>query len=156
MVEIRRALRDDIPQLCALLAELFAQEADFRPDEERQRRGLERILDNPDLGHVYCSKESEIVVGMVTILFTISTAEGGFAAWLEDLVVHRAWRGRSIGSHLLNHAVAQARLAGCTRITLLTDGDNYPAMRLYSRAGFARSQMVPFRLTLDGSDGKSL
>jgi ribosomal protein S18 acetylase RimI-like enzyme len=148
LVEIRRALRDDIPQLCALLAELFSQEADFVPDEERQRRGLALILANPELGRVYCATESDVVVGMVTILFTISTAEGGRAAWLEDLVVHRDWRARSIGWQLLKRAVAEARMAGCTRVTLLTDGDNDQAMRLYSRAGFVRSAMAPFRLSL--------
>ena len=145
---IREARLDDIPRLCALLAELFAQEADFVPDEERQRRGLALILANPELGRVYCATESDVVVGMVTILFTISTAEGGRAAWLEDLVVHRDWRARSIGSHLLKRAIAEARAAGCARITLLTDRDNDRAMRLYSRAGFVRSAMVPFRLKL--------
>jgi len=148
LVEIRRACRDDMPQLCALLAELFAQEADFTPDVERQRRGLTLILDNPELGRVYCASESEVVVGMVAILFTVTTAEGGRAAWLEDMVVHPDWRGRSVGSHLLNRALAEAMIAGCTRITLLTDGDNHRAMRLYSRAGFVRSAMVPFRLSL--------
>ena len=148
LVEIRRAFRDDIPQLCALLAELFAQEADFSPDGERQRRGLELLLDNPELGRVYCASESDVVVGMVTLLFTVSTAEGGRAAWLEDMVVHPEWRGRSIGSHLLKRAVAEAKAAGCTRVTLLTDGDNDRAMRLYARAGFVRSAMAPFRLKL--------
>ncbi len=148
LVEIRRACRDDMPQLCALLAGLFAQEADFTPDVERQRRGLTLILDNPELGRVYCASESEVVVGMVAILFTVTTAEGGRAAWLEDMVVHPDWRGRSVGSHLLNRALAEAMIAGCTRITLLTDGDNHRAMRLYSRAGFVRSAMVPFRLSL--------
>jgi len=148
LVEIRRACRDDMPQLCALLAELFAQEADFTPDVERQRCGLALILDNPDLGRVYCATESDVVIGMVTTLFTISTAEGGLVAWLEDMVVHPDWRRRSIGAHLLNRALAEARMAGCTRITLLTDNDNRQAMRLYARAGFVRSAMVPFRLSL--------
>jgi ribosomal protein S18 acetylase RimI-like enzyme len=44
-------------------------------------------------------------------------------------------------------SLLQARKdAPCTRVTLLTDGVNTDAMRFYERAGFARSQMVPFRL----------
>jgi len=85
---------------------------------------------------------------MVTILFTVSTAEGDRAAWLEDMVVHPDCRGRGIGRRLLNHALAEAKMAGCTRITLLTDGENHRAMRFYSRAGFVRSAMTPFRLNL--------
>lgn len=127
LVEIRRACHDEMPQLCALLAELFAQEADFTPDVERRGRGLTLILDNPDLGRVYCATESDVVI---------------------RLVGHPDWRGRSTGSHLLNRALTEARMAGCTRITLLTDSDNHQAMRLYARAGFVRSAMVPFRLSL--------
>ena len=85
---------------------------------------------------------------MIAILFTVSTAEGGRAAWLEDMVVHPDWRRRGIGRHLLNHALAEAKMAGCTRITLLTDCQNNQAMRFYSRAGFVRSGMAPFRLKL--------
>ena len=147
-MQIRQALFDDIPQLCSLLAELFTQEADFSPDTERQRRGLRLILDNPESGRVYCATQSDTVIGMVTILFTISTAEGSRAAWLEDMVVHPDWRRQGIGWQLLNHALAAARMAGCTRISLLTDGVNRPAMRFYSRAGFVRSAMVPLRLSL--------
>jgi len=148
LVEIRQACLDDVPQLCSLLAELFTQEADFSPDTERQQRGLRLILDNPEVGRIYCAIRSCAVIGMVTILFTVSTAEGSRAAWLEDMVMQPEWRGRGIGRQLLNHALAEAKMAGCTRITLLTDCENHQAMRFYSRAGFVRSVMTPFRLNL--------
>ena len=148
LVEIRRACVDDVPHLCSLLAELFAQEADFSPDSERQRRGLRLILDSPEVGRIYCATQSDAVIGMVTILFTVSTAEGSRAAWLEDMIVHPDCRGHGIGRRLLRHALDQARMAGCTRIALLTDADNRRAMTLYGNAGFERSAMVPFRLKL--------
>ena len=148
LVEIRRACPDDIPDLCSLLAELFTQEADFSPDFERQRRGLRLILDNPEVGRIYRATQSGAVIGMVAILFTVSTAEGSRAAWLEDMVVHPDWRGRGVGRQLLNHALAEAKMAGCTRITLLTDAGNHRAMRFYLCARFSRSAMVPFRLKL--------
>ncbi len=85
---------------------------------------------------------------MITILFTVSTAEGSRAAWLEDMIVHPDWRGQGIGRRLLNNALAEAKRAGCTRVTLLTDCENHQAIRFYSRAGFERSAMAPFRLKL--------
>lgn len=145
---IRQAVCADIPQLCALLAELFTQEADFMPDAGRQRRALRLILDNAEAGRIYCATHSDAVIGMVTILFTVSTAEGGRAAWLEDMVVRPDWRGQGIGRRLLSHALAGARMAGCTRVALLTDRDNCQAIGLYGKAGFERSRMVPFRLKL--------
>jgi ribosomal protein S18 acetylase RimI-like enzyme len=85
---------------------------------------------------------------MVSILFTVSTAEGGKAAWLEDMAVHPDRRGQGIGGRLLHEAIVNTRAAGCSRITLLTSPTNDAAMRFYARAGFVRSQMVPMRLHL--------
>ena len=145
---IRPATLVDIAQLCGLLTLLFTQEADFTPDAERQARGLRLIIEQAEVGRIYCACDGDNIVGMVSILLTVSTAEGGRAAWLEDMIVHPDWRGKGIGEQLLNEAVNGARAAGCTRITLLTDATNSSAMRFYRRAGFARSQMVPFRLSV--------
>jgi GNAT superfamily N-acetyltransferase len=147
-MNIRRATNANLPALCDLLSLLFAQEADFKPDREKQTRALQRILENPSIGQIYCAAEGDAVIGMVSILFTISTAEGGLAAWMEDMIMHPDWRGQGIGEQLLQAAIAGARTAGCTRITLLTDVTNSSAMRFYERAGFVRSSMVPFRLHL--------
>lgn len=147
-VHFRQASDHDVEPLCGLLEVLFEQEADFTPDRERQARGLRMIIGNPGTGLVLCAFAGETMVGMATLLFTVSTAEGGRAAWLEDMVVHPAARGRGIGERILHEAIAAAREAGCLRITLLTDDGNEPAMRFYSRADFVRSRMVPFRLKL--------
>ncbi|MCX6046203.1 MAG: GNAT family N-acetyltransferase [Chloroflexi bacterium] len=147
-IAIAQATMADIPELVALLSSLFAQEADFTPDLAKQQRGLQLIIGQPTVGQIYCARQADQVVGMVSLLFTISTAEGGRVAWLEDMVVHPAQRGRGIGEQLLHQALAEARVAGCSRITLLTDNTNQAAMKFYARAGFARSAMTPFRLHL--------
>jgi GNAT superfamily N-acetyltransferase len=147
-ISVREATAKDIPQLCELLALLFTQESDFEPDVRKQARGLRLILEQPDVGRIYCATEGSRVIGMVSILFTVSTAEGGRAVWLEDLVVHSTRRGQHIGQRLLQQAIRGARATGCRRITLLTDATNHPAMRLYEQAGFVHSRMVPLRLGL--------
>lgn len=143
-----QAAAADIPQLCELLALLFTQEEDFTPDAERQARGLGMIIGKPEVGRIYCARDGDRVVGMVSVLFTVSTAEGASAAVLEDMVVHPIRRGEGIGERLLDEAILRAREAGCKRITLLTDSTNQSALRFYGRAGFVRSRMVPFRLSL--------
>ncbi|HEY3932784.1 MAG TPA: GNAT family N-acetyltransferase [Verrucomicrobiae bacterium] len=147
-VRIRQAAAADAAQLCKLLSLLFAQEADFKPDAKSQSRGLRLILDQPDVGLIYCATKGKSVIGMVSILFTVSTAEGGRAAWLEDMVVHPNWRGKSIGRQLLHEAINRMRSVGCARITLLTDSTNSAAIHFYEKAGFVRSGMIPLRLHL--------
>lgn len=126
---------------------LFAQEADFQPDTPSSR-ALRMILEDEAVGWIFCAVAGPMVVGMVSPPLSSSTAEGGRAAWLEDMIVHPDRQGEGIGVRLLNHALEEAKGAGCTRVTLLTDADNHAAQRFYRRAGFTASRMVPFRRAL--------
>jgi len=145
-MEISQATVEDIPQLCELLALLFDQEAEFRPDSELQTVGLRQIIDFPERGRILALREGQSVIGMVNLLFTVSTALGGRVAILEDMVVRPGCRRKGVGSMLLKEAVAFAESAGCLRITLLTDASNTSAQRFYRRHGFNASDMVPMRL----------
>jgi GNAT superfamily N-acetyltransferase len=147
-MHIEAATEADLPALTKLLAVLFAQEAEFTPNPEAQHRGLLRIITNHDVGIVLVAKEDKKVLGMVILLYTVSTALGERVALLEDMVVGPEARGRGVGSHLLKRAVSVAEAAGCLRITLLTDQLNLSAQRFYKRHGFTPSSMVPMRLHL--------
>ena len=49
------------------------------------------------------------IVAMINLLFTISTAEGGFVLLLEDLVVAAEHRHRGLGEKLLDYSLQFAR-----------------------------------------------
>ena len=148
-MQINPALPEDIPALCELLAHLFQQEAEFTPDDAAQRRALAMIIDHPEVSQILVARRGDDVVGMVNLLYTVSTAMGGRVALLEDMIVAPHARGVGVGSQLLGHALALARMSGCLRITLLTDRTNAAALRFYQRHGFIASAMVPLRLALD-------
>jgi len=135
----------DVPELVGLLEILFTQEAELSPDADKQRLALELILAEPALARLFVARAGSKVVAMAALHFTISTAEGGRAAWLEDCVVHPDYRRRGIGAALLAHVLEQARALGATRVTLLTDSDNARAQALYRRLGFAASSMLAMR-----------
>ena len=145
MIAIDDATPADLPALCDLLSLLFAQEADFTPDRARQERGLRLILDDPRVGAILVARDGAQVVGMVNLLFTVSTAEGGRVMVLEDMIVRPDHRGQGVGLQLIEAAIARATATGCARITLLTDEDNNQAQWFYGRAGFRRSAMIPMR-----------
>jgi GNAT superfamily N-acetyltransferase len=85
---------------------------------------------------------------MASLLYTVSTAEGGRAALFEDLVVRPDFRKQGIGAKLLEYVIAQARAEGLVRITLLTDMQNERAQVLYRKLGFVGSPMKPMRLKI--------
>lgn len=149
MKQIAPASLADIPQLCELLVTLFDEEAEFEADAEKHASALRHIVSNPEEGRILVLREGDAIVAMVNLLFTISTARGGKAAILEDMIVRPARRGDGLGGELLQAAVALARQEGCLRITLLTDRANDGAIRFYQRHGFALSGMIPLRKMLD-------
>ena len=146
MAAITKATLEDIPQLSELLSLLFGQEADFKPDTERQTAGLRTIIEHPEVGCILALRDGSALVGMVNILYTVSTACGGRVAIIEDMIVLPEKRNDGMGSLLLSEAIALTRAAGCSRITLLTDRTNESAIRFYERHGFVLSEMIPLRL----------
>ena len=147
-MEIRLATSADIPALCALLDQLFAQGAEFTPDRAAQQRGLAAIIDQPTVGEILVACADGRIVAMVNLLYTVSTALGERVALLEDMVVDAAARGAGFGSVLLEQAIGHARKRGCKRITLLTDADNAAAQRFYARHDFVHSPMIALRRAL--------
>src|SRR5216117_4281266 len=120
-VVIEPATAEDLDELSDLLGELFSEESDFRPNKEKQLRGLRLIFEQPNRGRVFVLRRDHSIVGMINLLFTISTAEGGFVILLEDLVIHKEYRGHGYGAKLLQYAIDFAKQKNFLRITLLTD-----------------------------------
>ncbi len=145
---IREAAPGDIEDICRLLALLFEQEAEFEPDYEKQKRGVSEIISDPHKGMFLVMEVSGRIAGCVSLLFLVSTAMGGKAAILEDMVIEPEARGRGLGSQLLKKAISSAQENGCMRITVLTDNGNMASQRLYEKSGFRKSQMMPMRLIL--------
>ncbi|MGR9052881.1 MAG: GNAT family N-acetyltransferase [Gammaproteobacteria bacterium] len=144
-LNISIATRNEIPDMAALLNLLFSQEADFRPDADKQTVALEHIIDTPETGIIFVAKLADRTVGMVSVLFLVSTAEGGRVGLIEDMVVTPELRNRGIGSRLLKYAIAHAEDIGLKRLTLLTDAPNKSAQTFYARFGFSASAMLPMR-----------
>jgi GNAT superfamily N-acetyltransferase len=145
IVEIDFASADELPQLADLLNELFELESDFRPQRDKQLRGLHMILDDPALGKLFVLRVGGKVAGMANALITISTAEGARVLLLEDVIVNKEFRGGGLGRKLVEHVMAWAREQGMTRITLLADRDNRAAMEFYRKLGFVSSHMTVLR-----------
>jgi GNAT superfamily N-acetyltransferase len=148
LTRIEPATLEDLPSLVQLLMDLFAQESDFRPDYNSQLRGLRLILEQPSRGRILVLRSANQIIGMINLLFTISTAEGGFVILLEDLIIHKDFRGQGLGGELLKYAMEYAKQKDFLRITLLTDRVSEESLAFFEKHGFQRSAMVPMRLWL--------
>ena len=148
MITIDVAKPSDIDTLVALLGSLFADEAEFVADSAKQKAGLVLILNDSTQGQIFVAREADSVVGMVNLLFTISTALGSHVVILDDLIVTSAYRSKGVGKLLMDAALNFCSARGLVRISLQTDLDNYIAQHLYESRGFVRSSMISYKKIL--------
>ena len=147
-VIIRPAEPVDLPDLCGLLKALFSLEKDFAFDPDRTRSGLADMLCNPTgclLAAEARTASGPRVVGMCSGQLTVSTAEGGPAALVEDVVVAEDWRGQGVGRLLLAALEAWARDNKARRLQLLADRDNHPALDFYEHMGWTPTNLICLR-----------
>lgn len=143
--KVQPATIEDLPALTSLVMELFALSDDFTPDREVQERGLALILEQPSRGRIFVVRNDTRIIGMVNLLFTISTAMGGFVILMEDVIVHPAHRGQGYGTMLLDQVIEFAKQKDFKRITLLTDKISAESQNFFRKNGFEYSNMIPMR-----------
>jgi ribosomal protein S18 acetylase RimI-like enzyme len=85
------------------------------------------------------------IVGLLTlVVFRIPT---GVRAWIEDVVVDEAVRGRGVGEALSQEAIQRAVGAGARTVELTSRPSRETANRLYQRLGFVRRDSNVYRYT---------
>jgi GNAT superfamily N-acetyltransferase len=146
---IQQAQPEDIPALINLLDVLFTIEQDFTPNHAAQQTGLELLLQQPDMAYIAVAKNDiGSIIGMASAQLVVSTAEGAFSAWIEDVVVDADYRQHGIGSALLANVLDWAASKGATRAQLLADLDNTPALDFYQRTGWKITRLIAHRCSL--------
>ena len=77
--------------------------------------------------------DGRILGSLTLVVFPIPT---GIRAWIEDVVVDEAARGRGVGEALNRAALDRARAAGARTVDLTSRPSREAANRLYQRIGF--------------------
>ena len=90
-------------------------------------------------------REDGRIVGLLTlVVFRIPT---GVRAWIEDVVVDEAVRGRGVGEALSQEAVRRALGLGARTVELTSRPSREAANRLYQRLGFVQRDSNVYRYT---------
>lgn len=110
--------RLDVDAICAWLASSYWA-------NDRDRATVERSLANSAPYGVYSPDGAQVALARVTTDFASF-------AWIGDVFVDQAWRGRGIGTWLVGSAVARLRGLGVPRFVLATRD----AHGVYERLGF--------------------
>ena len=104
---------------------------------------LRAVLDD-SASHLYLLEEESRVVGMLTL--GIYHSPTGSKAWIEDVVVDDACRGRGYGRALVAHAIEEAKRAGVKQLMLTSNSLRIAANQLYQAMGFERKETNCYKM----------
>lgn len=132
------------PELTAAMGGLVGQlsSSAAAPTEDE----LHAIVESPASRLLLAYDDENRIVGSLTLaLFRIPT---GVRAWIEDVVVDEAARGRGVGEALNQEALMLARDAGARTVDLTSRPSREAANRLYQRIGFKQRETSVYRFDL--------
>jgi len=140
VVEITEHSQDFVNVLQRLLPQLSRSAAP--PTAELTRKIIES-----DSSRLLIAREGDTILGMLTIV--IFPIPSGVRAWIEDVVVDEAGRGKGVGEALNQHALKLAKNEGARTVDLTSRPSREAANRLYQRIGFVSRETNIYRYSID-------
>ena len=139
----RRALREDVPQIVAMLADdpLGKEREDFRePLPNKYYLAFASIDSDPNQELIVAEDEAFEIVGTLQLSFVqYLTYQGGIRAQIEGVRIREDLRGQGVGQQLFDWAVNRAKERGAHVLQLTTDKTRPDALRFYEKLGFVAS-----------------
>lgn len=137
-ISVATTADDDLVQAFARLIPQLSRSSP-PPDTET----LQAILDSEASTLLVATDDEGTILGSMTLaMFRIPT---GLRAWIEDVVVDEAARGRGVGRALNVRALEIAEDSGCRTVDLTSRPSREAANRLYQRLGFVERETNVYR-----------
>jgi ribosomal protein S18 acetylase RimI-like enzyme len=133
------------PQVVSAFARLIPQLSSSSPPPTADE--LQAMVDAPanDVLVAVDAASGDLLGSLTLITFRIPT---GIRAWIEDVVVDDAARGRGVGESLNQFALDLARAKGAKTVDLTSRPTREAANRLYQRMGFQLRNSNLYRFDL--------
>ena len=139
---VRRATRDDVPAIVALLAnDPLGSSREDMGDLTAYVAAFDRIDADPAHELVVLDDDGVVVGTLQLSLLPGLSRQGATRAQVEAVRVAATHRGQQLGEQLLEWAVDEARRRGAVLIQLTTDASRKDAHRFYERLGFVASHI---------------
>ena len=143
-ISIRRARRDDVAAIVAMLADDRLGSARERledPLPPSYFAAFEALDRDPNIQLVVAEEGGRVVGCLQLCVLPGLSSQGASRGLLEDVRVASDRRSRGIGEQLVGWAVEQSRAKGCKVVELLTHHSRVDAQRFYERLGFQKSHV---------------
>lgn len=101
-----------------------------------------RIQKSPGNNLIVATSDDGLVRGCLQLTITAGFARKGMIrATIEGVRITSELRGSGVGTKVIDHAISEARAAGCGLVQLTTDRSRTGAQQFYERLGFVPSHV---------------
>lgn len=141
-VRVRRATREDVPAMIALLTDdPLGATRETRGDEAAYLKAFEAIDVDPAHELVVLEDDGEVIGTLQLTLLPGLSRGGALRAQIEAVRITSSRRGQGLGEGLFQWAIDESRRRGAVLVQLTTDASREGARRFYERLGFVPSHV---------------
>lgn len=144
ILNIRRAVAADIPDIDKLLYQVHKVHSDVRPDLFKS--GAKKYTDeqlckiiSDDLTPIFVAESDGKVVGYAFCIHKQFVGDNNMTdvktLYIDDLCVDADFRGKQIGTWLYKYVLQYAKEHNCYNVTLNVWADNTAAVKFYEKIG---------------------
>ena len=128
-----------------LLSQLSSRAITFTEDDYRQQ------LASPH-SPLFLLLDGNAVIGMLTVGIYLSPT--GSKAWIEDVVVDKAYRGQGLGKMLVAHAIDYCKMQHIATLMLTSKPQRIAANALYQSLHFERKETNVYKMEMGTDSSK--
>ncbi len=144
-IRIRRARREDVPIIVAMLADDKLGGPRERIEDPLPRSYYDAFVAVENSSHIQLmvaeDRDGDVVGCLQLCVLPGLSSQGASRGLIEDVRVASHCRSSGIGEQLLRWAIGEARARGCKVLELLTHESRVDAQRFYKRLGFGASHV---------------
>jgi GNAT superfamily N-acetyltransferase len=123
--QVRAATHEDVEALAVGVSELLVELGGTAPERDALEAAAHALIDDEDAGTLLVAVQEGELVGMLGSSWQHALRVPGRYGLIQELWVHPAWRGQTIGGDLLVALFEIARERGVTRLEVGLPGERF-------------------------------
>ncbi len=146
--KVRAADHEDLDELVRFNCDMAEETENRKLDPERVRRGIRRLIDQPDLGRALVVTDSGGQrVGCMSVTTEWSDWRNGRFLWIQSVYIVPEFRRRGVFSALYRHIEAEARSeSDVCGLRLYVERENRNAQATYLNLGMEETHYRLFEV----------
>lgn len=135
MIQFVQTTNSHIPQILTFMEAFYAID-DYVFEEAAARVNVQKFINDEHLGRLWLLKLEDEAIGYLALTFGFSFEYGGRDAFIDELYLDKAYRGKGHGTAILKRLEAEAAKLDVRAVHLEVESHNEVGKGLYKKSGY--------------------